>query len=165
MDDSCLSLQEYWLKHRMNIAALRKWENPKGTMAGYNYRMKLLATAEPELITIKPIKDLILVDILKVIEKVQAKRTETTALGKSTLSGCGSLIRDILGHAELAGLPVRNLNKYENTILNQNINELCSALYGQADERIRRTSAKDYEKDYEEELEELIAQKRIFASP
>lgn len=152
MDDSDLSLEGYWLKHRYSIAALRKWKDPKGTISGYNYRMNLMAKAAPEISKKRPIRSLVLTEIVQMMELVQANRSGSAPLGRGTLDGCGSLIRDILGNAELNGLPVKNLNKFENTILKRTINDLCLNVDSHSAARLRRSSLKDLEEQLEYEV-------------
>ena len=152
MDDSDLSLQEYWVNNWPDIARWRKWKNPKGTRDGYNYRMKLMAEAAPEIVSHKPIKELVMIEVIQVMERVQANRTGSVPLGESTINGCGSLIRDILGHAELCGLPIRNLNRYENTILKRTVSELCSTVVSPITARMKHSSSEKLLERLEDEV-------------
>ena len=116
--------------------------------------MKLMAEAAPEIITQKPIRDLVLLDITNAMNRVVTGHVGVKALGRSTLDGCGSLIRDILGHAEVRGLPVNNLNRYENIILKKMLNSLCPSVDSGIGSSLRLSDHNTPEELLEQELAE-----------
>ena len=113
MGDSDLSIKDYWEKHRDAIAKIRKWRRPSETTSFYNNIMNNLAATSPNIITKKPIGQLIFSDIFTAVTHVYAEKD----LAANTVSGYWSLIRDIFTYADMNMHTMNIMTTYTNNVI------------------------------------------------